>query len=354
METTNYENRINYKMIQLARESRGYSQTELADKLSILQSKLSRLESGTIKPKTEDIEAISVALKYPAEFFCQDNQICTTDTHYRKAVAIDQKTKLKAEAIMNIYKFNIEEMLKSLDMGNKNIPIMNDQFNSPEKIAMYLRSYWSVPKGPINDVSQLLESNGIIIIQIDFETDKIDGRTIITDTGHPIIFVNKNAPGDRQRQTIGHELGHVILHLVPTPIFGVDEEAEAWIFGSEFLMPLAECQYDISSGLTLAKLADLKRYWKVSMSSIVTKANKSKLLTANQAKYLYSQMNARGWKRSEPIPIPKETPTLINRMANVFLDEMLYTKQELADSFKISLEELEDRYFKSSNKLRIA
>lgn len=348
------ENRVNYKMIQLARESRGKTQIELSDLLSIPQSKLSRLESGTLKVKEEDLDNLANALNYPKDFFYQDNQICTTDTHYRKAVTLDQKTKLKAEAIMNIYKFNIEEMLNSLELSNKNIPIINEQFNSPEKIAIYLRSYWNIAKGPIENLAKIVEENGIIIIQMDFETDKIDGRTIITDTGHPIIFINKNSSGDRQRQNIAHELGHVILHLVPIPVLGINEEDEAWGFASEFLMPLAECQYDLTSGLNLGKLADLKRHWKVSMASIVMKANKCGFLSVNQTKYLYQLLNGRGWKKSEPIPIPKENTTLINRMANMFIDNLEYSKEELASLFKLSTEELEDRYFKNNNKLRVA
>lgn len=63
------------------------------------------------------------------------------------------------------------------------------------------------------------DNNGIIIIQMGFETDKIDGRTILTNTGYLIIFINANASGDRQRLTLTNELGHLILHLGNMPVF---------------------------------------------------------------------------------------------------------------------------------------
>jgi len=341
-------------MISLARESRGLTQTELASLINIPQGNLSRMERGDIPLKDVNLENVCRVLKYPDSFFYQTNQICVPDTYYRKAVSVDQKTKLKAEAIMNIYKFNVEELLKDLDIPTNNIPILRDQYESAEKIAMYVRSYWNIPKGPIENLSKVVEDNGIIVIQMDFETDKIDGRTILTNTGHPIIFININAPGDRQRATLAHELGHLILHLGNMPLFGRDEETEAYIFGMEFLMPYSECKYDLNNSVTLEKLADLKRVWKVSMQSILYRLQDKKLATYNRCRYLWSQISARGWKKSEPIDIPRENPTLISRMVNMFINDLGYSKQEMANILKVEEGEFEQRYLSVKTKLRVA
>jgi Zn-dependent peptidase ImmA (M78 family)/transcriptional regulator with XRE-family HTH domain len=347
--------KINHRMIQLARESRGLTQSELAEKMKIPQGNLSRMERGDyIGFKDEHLDKFSTILNYPKEFFYQTNQIATSDTHYRKAIVLDQRTKLKAEAIMNIYKFHIEEMLTSLDLGNKNIPILREQHDSPQKIAKYLRSYWKVPKGTIDNLTKVIEDNGIIVIQLDFETDKIDGRTIVSDTGHPIIFLNKTASGDRQRTTLAHELGHVILHMSTIPTFGRDEETEAFDFGAEFLMPLAECEYDLSGNLTLERLADLKRVWKIAMQAILYRAQKQELITYNKARYLWSQFTTKGWRKREPIDIPRETPTLFTRMVDVLMTELEYTKKDLAKVFKLNAPEIDDRFFSNKTKLRVA
>ena len=340
-------------MIQLARESRGYTQTELAEKMEIPQGNLSRMERGDIGIKDEHIEKICSILNYPLDFFYQTKQISTSDTHYRKAITIDQKTKLKAEALMNIYKFNVEEMLKSLDVPN-NVPMLTDIYDSPEKIAKYMRSYWKIPRGSIDNLSTIIENNGIIIIQLDFETDKIDGRTIITDTGHPIIFINKEASGDRQRLTLAHELGHVIMHINPMPTFAKDEEAEAFSFACEFLMPLSECEYDLTDKLSIEKLAELKRVWKLSMQSILYRAQKHNLTNANRCRYLWSQINTKGWKKKEPIEIPKERPTIINKMIKMFIENLDYSKEDIAKIFSLNIEDFEERYFYSQkSKLRV-
>ena len=340
-------------MIQLARESRGYTQTELAEKLNIPQGNLSRMERGDIGIKDEHLNKLSEMLDYPVDFFHLTNQICTTDTHYRKAIAIEQKVKLKAEALMNIYKFNIEEMLKSLDIS-LNIPSLSELYDSPEKVAKYLRSFWKIARGSIDNLVQIIENNGIVVIHADFESEKIDGRTIVTDTGHPIIFVNKKSSGDRQRLTIAHELGHVIMHVNKLATFAIDEEEEAFRFAIEFLMPFSECEYDMNDKLSIEKLADMKRTWKISMQSILYRAQKQQLVTYNRCRYLWSQFSTKGWRKKEPIEITVENPTLIDRMVRTFNDKLGYSKQEIAKMFTLNLKEFEDRYFQEhKQKLRI-
>ena len=56
-------------MIQLARESRGYTQTELADILGIQQSNLSRMERGDIGVKEDILNNLCEKLNYPKDFF---------------------------------------------------------------------------------------------------------------------------------------------------------------------------------------------------------------------------------------------------------------------------------------------
>ncbi|MGB8193110.1 MAG: XRE family transcriptional regulator [Chitinophagaceae bacterium] len=345
--------KTNHRMIQLARESRGLSQTELAEKLQIPQGNLSRMERGDIGVKDSHLKKMSDILGYPEDFFSRTNQICTSDTHYRRAITIDQKTKLRSEAIMNIYKFNIEEMLKSLDVRN-NVPTVNDHIDSPAKIAQYLRSYWKVAKGPIDNLTSLVEKNGIIVVPIDFETDKIDGRTIVTDTGHPVIFLNKALSGDRERLTLAHELGHVVMHINRIPTFMRDEESEAFLFASEFLMPFNECQFDLTDKLSMETLANLKRVWKISMQSILYRAQAQELVNKNRCRYLWSIFNAKGWKKKEPIEIPKDKTTLIDKMVKTLIEHLEYSKEDISKLFALSKIETEARYFTPSAKLRVA
>jgi Zn-dependent peptidase ImmA (M78 family) len=339
-------------MVELARESRSLLQTELAEKIGIPQGNLSRMERGDVGIKEEILTNISKVLNYPIHFFYQDKRISVSDTHYRKAIVLDQKTKLKAEAIMNIYKFNIEEMLKSLEI-KVNVPIITDLYESPAKVAMYLRSYWKVDRGPINDIAKLIEDNGIIIVPMDFETDKIDGRTLLTNTGHPIIFLNTRASSDRQRLTVCHELGHVIMHVNSSPVFCDDEEDAAFEFGQEFLMPYSECQFDLNEKTTIEKLVDLKRYWKVSIQAMITRMLKTGIISKNRGRYLWSIVVAKKWRISEPIELTPPAPTLLKRMIAALQNGLHYNSDDLSAIFCLNKGEFEQRYLPNQGKLKI-
>jgi len=345
-------NKVNYRMVELARESRSLSQTELAEKIGVPQGNLSRMERGEVGIKEEILSKIATELDYPVSFFYQDKRISVSDTHYRRAVIVDQKVKMKAEALMNVYKFNVEEMLKSLDI-KVNIPVITDLHESPVKVAMYLRSYWKVPRGPIDDIAKLIEDNGIIIIPMDFGTDKIEGRTLLTSTGHPIIFYNTQSSSDRQRLTICHELGHVLMHVNSAPVFYDDEEESAFAFGQEFLMPYAECQYDLNEKTTIEKLVDLKRYWKVSIQAMVTRMLKTEIISKNRGRYLWSIIVAKKWRVSEPIELAPPVPTLLKRMVVALQQGLHYSVEDLSGIFCLNKKEVEQRYLPTAGRLKV-
>jgi Zn-dependent peptidase ImmA (M78 family) len=343
------ENKFNYKMLILARESRGLNQSELAEKTGLPQSTISRIEHGFVaKVDDETINTLSSYLNYPKSFFNQSFNIFPHNLYYRKRLKVNAKTINKAEAIMNIYRANVQSLLKSVDLPETNIPIIDEtRDGKPDRVAMYLRQFWKIPKGPIMDLTKLLEGKGIIIIPLDFDTEHIEGLSMITDTGNYIIFLNNAFPGDRQRLTLAHELGHLIMHL--SSVNGVDEnvdvEKEAFLFASEFLMPKNEIAHNYKTRLTINKLIDLKRYWKVSMQAILKWGQELGEVDYNRARYLWAQFNTMGIKKKEPFDLPKEKPSLLQEIINMhYSKDIGFTKKELADILCLSVKEFEQKY----------
>jgi len=58
--------------ITLARESRGMSQAQLAEKLGVSSQQLSEWERGQVKPGADNLAKIMTALESPATFFFVD------------------------------------------------------------------------------------------------------------------------------------------------------------------------------------------------------------------------------------------------------------------------------------------
>ena len=74
---------------------------------------------------------------------------------------------------------------------------------------------------------------------VENEIDKID---LDDNVFIPVIFINDDKSGDNKRFTIGHELGHLVMHL-REDVYSMDEkdmDKEADAFSSEFNMPEQE------------------------------------------------------------------------------------------------------------------
>jgi Zn-dependent peptidase ImmA (M78 family)/DNA-binding XRE family transcriptional regulator len=339
-------NKFNAEMLILARESRGFSQVELADKLNIKQGTLSKIENGQLD-MTDYISKICQALDYPPSFFERNLRTFKTHPHYyRKNITIPKKDLLQAEAIMNILKINLEKLLNSVEVSKVNLPFWNvEEYGSPIKYANYVRQYWRMPKGRVDNLTKLIEDNGIIILELDLGFSKIDGLSIFTDNHQPVILINKNLSGDRQRLTLAHELGHLgmhFAHIIPTDR---DIESEAFEFAAELLMPSDEV-LPFMTRLNLEKLADLKRYWKISMSAILFKAKKMNLIKENAYRYLQTQFRSNYYHVKEPIntEIPKEKPLLLKEIIDIHLEELQYDIPQLCQLLCLNNNDFQEYY----------
>jgi IrrE N-terminal-like domain len=80
---------------------------------------------------------------------------------------------------------------------------------------------------------KLVERAGVIIGLSQFGGASISGVTFRVPGKPPLVLLDALHPGDRQRYTLAHELGHLVMHRSPTPTM----ESEATEFASAFLMP---------------------------------------------------------------------------------------------------------------------
>jgi hypothetical protein len=53
------------------------------------------------------------------------------------------------------------------------------------------------------------------------------------------------------------------------------------------------------------------------MAALLQRAKELDIVTERQHKYLRMQLDKRGWRRHEPVPIPPENPRVLRKMAEV-------------------------------------
>ncbi len=339
--------KLNPKMITVARESRGLSQLELAEKLSLSPSNLSRMEQDFIEVGENHLKAITTILNYPEEFFYQEGETLPPALALRKRNVVAQKIMLPIEAQVNIYRLNVEKLLKAIGQPEINLPVLDiEKLGSPAEAARKLRKLWKIEKGAINNLTQVLEDNGLFLINFDFNTERVDGMSILADGKFPVVFSNKRSLGDRQRFTLAYELGHLVMHLQTNPTFTRDISHEANEFAAEFLMPEKDIKGDFRDGVNLNVLADLKRKWKLSMQALLYRANDIGVITDNQKRYLINQFNSMNIRRREPaeLDIPRENPMKLRDMITNYKNKQKLNVKQLALFFNSNEDEFLSKY----------
>jgi Zn-dependent peptidase ImmA (M78 family) len=188
-----------------------------------------------------------------------------------------------------------------------------------------VRAAWRLPLGPVANVTASIESAGGIVLKCAFGTHQIDAAHLWLPGLPPLFFVNRDAPGDRLRWTLAHEVGHAIMHRNPTS----DVEEEANQFASEFLMPAHEIAHQLH-GLTIQQAAILKQQWKVSMAAIVRRAFDLGCITERKYRTLNMSLGAQGYKKVEPFPIDVEEPAVVRQLVQMHRSELGYDDFDLA------------------------
>jgi Zn-dependent peptidase ImmA (M78 family)/transcriptional regulator with XRE-family HTH domain len=344
--------RFNHYMMTLARDSRGLTQAEMADSLGVGQGTLSKYETGFADPPIEFVNQLSDKLGFlPAFFYEPGRPYGLPPFHFRRRKKLSAKTLARIIAEMNIRRLHVSKLLVSFaSKTNRFIPEIDaDEYRGkgkgqlfPDEAARVIREMWMLPAGPIPNMVELLESNGGLVIPCDFGTDLLDAMSQRIEGLPVLFFVNVNAPTDRLRNTLAHELGHMVMHTI---FVKSDEEMEdeADEFAGSFLLPANEIRSQLRR-FDLRQIANLKLYWKVSMAAIAVRADRLKLITPYQSKMFWIEMSRLGYRKREPNEPPKEHPSLLRQMISYHIKKLEYSISELATLLHLTPMEFQDMY----------
>lgn len=329
---------FNGELLALARQTRKVSQPELVTALNgaISQAQLSKIEHGQIQPDEKIVGRIAEALKYkPSFFYSSVYQRMEPISFHRKRKKLSAKDREAIHGQSEIYRINLKKLLPAVELESQLPPVPAidpDQFGGDiQKIALTVRQRWGVPKGPIKDMTKLVEDAGVVVIAFDFGTPLIDGFCQHAgDDLPPVVFINIRQPKDRYRFSLAHELGHLVMHQTPN----AEQEIQANIFASEFLMPTQEIRPQFYNP-SLEKFMQLKLYWGASMQSLIYKAWQTGRVSDRMFKYYNIEMAKRGFKTKEPIEWngSAESPATLRQLITAYVEELGYSATDLGDLF---------------------
>jgi Zn-dependent peptidase ImmA (M78 family) len=170
--------------------------------------------------------------------------------------------------------------------------------------ADFLRQYWEIGNSPIENMISLLENNGIFVFVVNSSGIHTDAYSRIINN-IPVVVLNKyKGTSVRQRFSLAHELGHLVLHSNLTEmdfeLRAKEIEKEASLFASNFLMPPAKFSSSVISP-KLEHFLELKKEWKVSIAAMIYHCKQIGILDDKKANALQMQLSKKWGRKTEPL-----------------------------------------------------
>ena len=233
--------------LRQARIITGLTQTGLAKKLGIRQPAIVQFEKSARQPSPKTLEAISFATGFPVSFFSQEQRtsfpLGTLLFRGKKRMLVRERS--EAHELASVLFEAIERLTRSMKERSVKVPILTD--SRPRQAAVLTRSALGLsPEGPAKNLIHHLEAAGVVVMALPRPLPNRDAFSAWTASDSPVIALSPEKPGDRQRWSAAHELGHLVIHR-QIKNNKANLEREANDFAGELLMPQQSYQRELVS-----------------------------------------------------------------------------------------------------------
>lgn len=322
----------NESLLIAAREALGLTQAQLAARLSqlagssqrISQGYVSRVEKGALTVSGERLALFAKALMCTPDLLTSDAKLWSLGDgclYHRNRASTKASTLRKLHAQVNLLRLHLRRLAAVAGRQLPEftwVPVRTGGMDGPADAARAVREKYGIGAGPVRSVTAIAEDMGALVVALPLGAREVDATSLHPPGEAPLFVVNSDAPADRQRFTLGHELGHVAC----VPGQGADAEEMAQAFAAELLAPARQVHADLKAAdITPARLLQLKGTWLISAAALLRRAHDLGVISESGYRKLSAQISALGWQTGEPDPLPAEQPTVIPELVRQAIRE---------------------------------
>ncbi len=342
--------------LKISRAAAGLSLRDLGDKIGnrVTAQAIGKYERNETMPGSGVLIALADALGVSVDYLVGDKEMVLEAVEFRKRKITGKREEAQVEAkvLHMLERYLMVEGplgLPSVEWDKPReapYPVVSDP-SEADRAARSLRVHWSLGLDPIPNLVELLEERGIKILAIPLTN--IDGLTArvrrTSRAAVPVIVVNSKDWGERQRFTMAHELGHMVLELAPK----VDDERAAHRFAGAFLMPAEALWSEIGKhrkSIGWEELFDLKRLFGVSVQALTYRCKDLGIFGEALFRKLFNDFARFGWRSppyEEPLAMQGEKPRRFERLCFRALAEGAISEAKAAELLGISVHDLNRR-----------
>lgn len=306
------------KRLTESREAVAMSMSALAEQCDLSPAAISAFESARRKPSGETVRVLAQKLGVPFRYLVKERPfpvVAEGAVFFRSTATARTRREQKRRSRLARWSYEVSAWIdKYVDLPVSNLPEpeslgipKSGEYDEEdiEQAAYSLREYWKLTMGPIPQLIDLLEANGVFVVRQDLKNRKLDAFSQIIN-GRPMVFLGNTTSAVRSRFDAAHELAHLLLHQQlsqedisePTILKRIEQEAN--LFAAAFLLPEQTLAQELY-GLTLGSFQILKKRWLVSMQALIYRCQQIGALDAEQARSLFIQISSKGWRTKEPL-----------------------------------------------------
>lgn len=336
--------------IRQARLAAGLTLGALGEKVGVSHTAIQKYEKGLLTPSSSQLLKLARACDIRTEYFFRTHTVELLEPEFRKTAAFGKTAQdaLKIKVVELVEK-RVEllgafpELPLLVFAPPVGLPEHIHELDEVEALADQARNAWQLGMNPIGDLTDTLEGLGLLVIVVDEEHPGFSGLTAKarTDDGRefPIVAVSNRWSGDRQRFTLAHELGHLLLE--GRLAVGLDEEKACDRFAGAFLAPRVAVHQLLGQqrhALEWQELYVLKHEFGLSMSGWLQRAKQCGVITDAAHLMMFKRFSAKGWRKNEPgNPLPQEHPRLFDQLVYRALAEQYISEAKAAELLGIPM-----------------
>jgi Zn-dependent peptidase ImmA (M78 family)/DNA-binding XRE family transcriptional regulator len=329
-----------------ARKAAGMSLRDLGAQVGLTHAAIKKYEDEQATPPSSTLLKLARALNVRTEYFFRPETVALDRIEYRKRNSLPKKrlAAIEHEVIDQIERrIELENLFPSPPVVPfapvTGLPTLVSDLAQIEAAAEAVRQDWDLGYDPIPDLIDVFETHGIRVFMIDANADpKFDGLAASVNQ-MPIIVVGSNWPGDRQRFTLAHELGH--LMLADRLADGIDGEVACNRFAGAFLIPRQSVMQELGAHrnyIEPKELALLKEEFGLSMAGILYRARDLGIVSPAWRNDQAKLFRIKGWHLTEPgKPYPPEKAHIFEQLVFHALGEDYIGESKAAELMKMSL-----------------
>jgi Zn-dependent peptidase ImmA (M78 family) len=334
--------------LKLARAAAGLSLRGLEDRLGglVTAQAIGKYERGQMMPSSGVLMALARVLGVTEEYLLNPARVRLLAVEFRKQklTSARESAAVRARILSEVERYLEVERILRLDADApalpKRWPVRS--VDDAEEGARNLRQTWQLGSDPIPNLCELLEQKGVKICAVPLPDNVSGVQAEISTTGEgslPAIVVNREHPGERQRFTLAHELGHLYLDMAA----GIDIEVACHRFAGAFLAPADALVREVGRArrtMSVRELFYLKSVFGVSAQAIAYRCKDLGVLSQSALTQVFKLFNAKGWRLLEPLPVKPERPVRFERLCIRALAEGLISESKASELLQRTVREL--------------